>query len=230
MYGRVWDLYMKIWLPGMSENDALSTHSPRNIANPVILDLMNVAYLVVATTDTGMTGETVLARPDLSGGPAVSIFRRSSVMPRVCIVPGADVPPQGTTMLDAVCSMNPKSGCLVEDRPFQGGDAFRPLPFERQSPSDLTVRFNSEKGGVVVISQAWHPDWHATDHGRPVELRRVNYDFVGVCVGPGDHEIRVWYLPMDFYLGCWIAAAAWSAFAAAGAWITLRRRHPARAA
>jgi hypothetical protein len=132
-------------------------------------------------------------------------------------------------MLDAVSTINPKAGCLVEDRPFQGGDAFRSLPFDRKSPSDLTVRFKSEKGGVVLVSQAWHPDWRATDHGWPVEVRRVNYDFVGVCVGPGEHEIRVWYWPWDFYLGCYVAATAWTALAIGSAWAVWRMRRRARA-
>ena len=83
---------------------------------------------------------------------------------------------------------------------------------------------------MVVISQAWHPDWRATDHGQLVEVRRVNYDFVGVCVGPGDHEIRVWYWPWDFYLGCYVAALGWATLAAAGAWTIRKRRRLAKAA
>jgi hypothetical protein len=179
---------------------------------------MNVAYLAVAPWDTGSAGTKVMEFPGPGGGPPVKVYRRDSALPRVCIVPGAETPPRGTDVLDALCSMNPRAGCLVEDRPFQGGEAFRPLAFERRSPSDLTARFTSEKGGVVVISQAWHPDWRATDHGKPVEIRRVNFDFVGVCVNPGDHEIRVWYWPWDFYFGCAVAAAAWTAFAFAGGW------------
>jgi uncharacterized membrane protein YfhO len=88
----------------------------------------------------------------------------------------------------------------------------------------MILKFTSEKGGVVAISQAWHPDWFATDNGRSIEVRRINYGFVGVFVGPGDHELRVWYRPWDFYLGCAIAASAWTTFGAITAWRFRKRR------
>jgi hypothetical protein len=227
--GRYFDLYKAIWKSDASQTIPLQEHSPREIAHPALLDLMNVAYLAVGQNEPGMEGDAATEITAYDNGPAIKVFRRDSALPRVCIVPDAVLPAPGESMLDAVSAMDPKAGCLVVDRPFQGGDAFRPLPYERHSPSDLTVRFTSEKGGVVLISQAWHPDWQATDHGGPIEVRRVNYDFVGLCVGPGDHEIRVWYRPWDFYLGCCVAAAAWAVLALAGARAAWRWRRPAAA-
>jgi hypothetical protein len=224
--GRFLDLYQKIWKSDTSDSTTLMNHPLSDVACPIILDLLNVVYVAGAAARPLRPGEPGVQLPD-GEGPQVRIFRRPSALPRVCMVPGADVPPAGVPLLDALCSMDPRAGCLVEDRPFHGGDAFRFLPYDRGSSSDLTLDFNSEKGGVVVISQAWHPDWRATDHGKPVELRRVNYDFVGVCVGPGNHELRVWYRPWDFYLGCAVAAAAWTALAGGGAWSLWKRRRPA---
>ncbi len=228
IYGRYYDLYRTIWKWDESETALLKEHVPQDVVHPVILDLMNVAYFAVAPSDPGVEGleEVEIPKPD-GQGTFAKLYRRDSALPRVCIVPGADVPAPGVSMLDALCAMDPRAGCLVEDRPFSGGEAFRSLPFQRESASDLMVRFKSGKGGVLLISQAWHPDFRATDHGQPVEVRRVNYDFVGVCVGPGDHEVRVWYWPWDFYLGCYVAAAAWTMLAVAGVWAVRRRRRPA---
>ena len=226
--GRFLDLYKAIWKLDDFDSTTLMNHPPTDIVHPVILDLLNVNYLAVAVSKPLLPGEQGVQLPDCSG-PEIRIFRRPTALPRVYLVPGANVPPAGVSLLDALCAMNPTAGCLVEDHPFQGGDAFKFLPYDRSSASDLTLNFTSEKGGVAVISQAWHPDWRATDHGLPVEVRRVNYDFVGVCVGPGEHEIRVWYRPWDFYLGCAIAAAAWSILAGAGAWTLWRRRRLAGA-
>ena len=231
VYGRYLDLYKAAWKADMSDSTQLQGHLLGDIAHPVILDLMNVTYFIEHTTDPAVEGLAAVEILAWAEGPSIAkVYRRDSALPRVCIVPGAALPAPGISLLDAVCAMDPKAGCLVEDRPFSGGDAFRPLPFTRESASDLTVRFKSEKGGVVLISQAWHPDWRATDHGQPVEVRRVNYDFVGVCAGPGDHEIRVWYRPWDFYLGCGIAAAAWAVLAVAAAWAVRRRRRLASGA
>ncbi len=225
IYGRHLDLYKAVWKSDRSTSTLLRDHIPREIEHPVLLDLMNVVYLVAGPNDRGLAGVKATELAGGEGALPARVYRRDSALPRVCIVPGAALPPEGVSMLDAVCDLDPRAGCLVDDRPFQGGDAFHPLSFERRSPGDLTVRFNSAQGGVVLVSQAWHPDWRATDHGRPVEVRRVNYNFVGVCVSPGAHEIRVWYWPWDFYLGCCIAAAAWVLFAVLGArtgWSKLR--------
>jgi hypothetical protein len=219
--GRYFDLYRAIWQSDYSQNVVLQAHFVSDVAHPVLLDLMNVDYTVIAPDEPVPETATLV---DLPEEPRARVYRRNSALPRVCLVPKADVPPQGATMLDAMCTMDARAGCFVDDRPFSGGDAFRSLVYERRSPGDLTVRFNSEKGGVVLISQAWHPDFRATDHGQPVEVRRVNYDFVGVCVGPGEHELRVWYWPWDFYLGCYIAAVAWTVLAIVGVWRLLRRR------
>ena len=227
IYGRYLDLYKAIWTSDDSQNTNLQEHTARETAHPVILDLMNVAYRVAAPAEPKLEGEKTVEIP---GSANANVYRRDTALPRVCIVPGAEVPAQGTALLDALCSMDPRAGCLVEDRPFHGGDAFKPLMPERKSPSDVTLQFKSEKGGVVVISQAWHPDWRATDHGLPVEVRRVNYGFVGICVNPGDHAIRVWYWPWDFYLGCYVAATAWASLAIAGAWAVWRKTRPAKAA
>ncbi len=226
IYSRYIELYKAIWKADNSITTKLEDHFVSDVARPVILDLMNVNYLIAAPSEPAPVGTTAVPIP---GEPRAKVYRRNSALPRVCIVPGAAMPPPGVSLLDAVCAMDPRAGCLVEDRSFSGGDAFRPLPFERKSTSDLTVRFTSEKGGVVLLSQAWHPDFRATDHGQPVEVRRVNYDFVGVCVGPGEHELRVWYWPWDFYLGCYIALAGWATLGALGAWAAWKRSRPAQA-
>jgi len=231
IYGRYYDLYRAIWESDTSTTSYLKEHSAHEVAHPVILDLMNAVYSVLPAEDPGLAGEKATEIRAADGGPPLAkVYRRESALPRVCIVPDASLPPPGTPVLEALCSMDPRAGCFVENRPFQGGEAFRALPFERHSAGDLTVRFKSEKGGVVLISQAWHPDWRAVDNGKEVEVRQVNYDFVGICLPPGDHNLRVWYLPMDFYLGCYIAAFSWMALALAGAWAMRRKRRSAKAA
>ena len=63
------------------------------------------------------------------------------------------------------------------------------------------MRGRRRSAAPAARGPAWHPDWCATDNGRPIQLRRVNHNFVGVPVEPGDHTLRIWYRPWDFYLG-----------------------------
>ncbi|HPO14249.1 MAG TPA: hypothetical protein PLI09_12465 [Candidatus Hydrogenedentes bacterium] len=67
--------------------------------------------------------------------------------------------------------------------PNEPGPAeFQELPITRYTPGDITLQCTTAKPGVAVLSQAWHPDWKITDNGHPLELRRVNYGFMGFAV------------------------------------------------
>ncbi len=216
IYTRTLELYQQIWRQDDSSIVELRTHSARDIACPVILDLMNVGYVVAYEADLGQDYELAYRTPDRESRKPRHVYRRKSTLPRAWLVPRAVIPPAGATVLDSLCTVNPREVCLTEDRPIEGSEPFRELAIERRSPSDLRLEFDTSASGMMVLSQAWHPDWRATDNGTPVEVRRVNHNFVGIPLGPGEHRIRVWYFPWDFYLGCPISAAVWIVVVAGG--------------
>ena len=223
VYGRFLDLYRQIWRSDRSTSTLLTEHKARDVRHSILLDLMNVEYIVLGPGDR-IPGTKNAVKVPLEGDSLPgTLYRRTTAMPRACIVPGAHPPEPGEPPLKALCAIDPKTECLTEGPSHTGGDAFRPLDIEYASPGDLTLRFKSERGGVVLLSQAWHPDWRATDNGHAATLHRVNYNFAGVFVDPGNHVLRVWYFPWDFYAGCAVAAAAWTLLAAGGLW-SLRAR------
>lgn len=61
-------------------------------------------------------------------------------------------------------------------------------------PNHLVYEANSDKGGVIVFSEIYYPEWTATVDGTPVELGRANYILRALQVKPGKHEIV-----LDFY-------------------------------
>lgn len=205
VYGHHLDLYKRIWRRDESDIVELHMHSPREIACPVILDLMNVRYLISVERDLGPGYEEVYRTPPDELEHVRYVYRRESTLPRAFLVARAEIPSEESTVVDALCFTDPREVCLVTDRPFVGSAQFRELPIDRRSPSDVTLRFSTKEKGVVVISQSWHPDWRATDNGAPVEVRRVNHAQVGIPLDPGEHELRVWYHPWDFYLGCTVS-------------------------
>ena len=213
VYAHQLDVHNRIWRHGVSSVVELIVQSPREVACPVLLDLMNVRYLVSVEQELGPEYSEVYRTPPRELRHVRYVYRRDSALPRAFLVAQAVVPPEGITVLEELCSIDPREMCLVEERPFAGTAAFQTLAVQRRSPSDLTIRFATEGSGVAVISQSWHPDWRATDNGNPVEVRRVNHAQVGIPLEPGDHELRVWYYPWDFYLGCVISALAWGGVA-----------------
>ena len=62
-------------------------------------------------------------------------------------------------------------------------------------PNHLTYTAESAKGGVVVFSEIYYPDWTATVDGQPAELGRVNYILRAIQLQPGKHEVVLDFHP-----------------------------------
>lgn len=207
---RYLELFERIWLERQRDlGGVLKIRTVQDVVCPTILDVLNARYLVTMKKLDAPDCTLVLwVNADGVILPRY-VYRRDNALPRACLVARAVTPAPGPSVLDAICSANPREVCLVEDRPFDGTAAYQELPIERHSFSDITLRFSTADRGVVVISQSWHPDWRATDHGKPIEVRRVNHCLVGIPVAAGAHEIRIWYRPWDLYLGGVVSALTW---------------------
>ena len=65
------------------------------------------------------------------------------------------------------------------------------------APNRLTYRVESDKGGVLVFSEIFYPEWTATVDGQPVELGRVNYILRAINIKPGQHEVTLTFEPQS---------------------------------
>ena len=65
------------------------------------------------------------------------------------------------------------------------------------APNRLTYRVESDKGGVLVFSEIYYPEWTATVDGQPVELGRVNYILRAINIKPGQHEVMLTFEPQS---------------------------------
>jgi len=201
VYGHQLELYQRIWREDASSIIELERHRPGDIACPAILDLMNVKYIVTHDTLDGDRFQEVQQHPGNNGRPPVKTYRRVGYLPRAYVVAEAHVPPENSTVLDSLCDSPLQEYALVADTPHAGQATYQPLSAKEDRPGDVTFAFSSEKAGVVVLSESWHPDWRAYDGGNPLPVRRVNHGQLGVHIGPGTHQLRICYVPWDFYLG-----------------------------
>ena len=62
-------------------------------------------------------------------------------------------------------------------------------------PNRLTYDVNSGKGGVLVFSEIYYPEWTATVDGQPVELGRVDYLLRAIQIQPGKHQVELSFFP-----------------------------------
>ena len=65
------------------------------------------------------------------------------------------------------------------------------------APNRLTYHVESDKGGVLVFSEIYYPEWTATVDGQPVELGRVNYILRAINIKPGQHEVTLTFEPQS---------------------------------
>ena len=66
-----------------------------------------------------------------------------------------------------------------------------------------SVRLNVEAPGrqLLVLSDTYHSGWRAQVDGKPVEIRRVNGDFMGCVIEKGSHLVEFDFRPVALAWG-----------------------------
>ncbi len=76
------------------------------------------------------------------------------------------------------------------------------------APNHLQYDVKSAKGGVVVFSEIYYPDWTVTIDGQPAELGRVNYVLRALKVPAGAHKVEMSFNPKSIAQTNFVAYAA----------------------
>ncbi len=76
------------------------------------------------------------------------------------------------------------------------------------APNHLQYDVASAKGGVVVFSEIYYPDWTVTIDGQPAELGRVNYVLRALKVPAGQHKVEMSFNPKSIAQTNYVAYAA----------------------
>lgn len=76
-------------------------------------------------------------------------------------------------------------------------DAESVVQLTSYEPNRLTYHVSSAKGGVVVFSEIYYPDWQATIDGAPVDIARADYILRAMHVPSGSHTIEMWFEPQS---------------------------------
>jgi len=79
---------------------------------------------------------------------------------------------------------------------------------ERYSADRVMISGESERGGYLVLTDAWFPGWTARVDGRETRVERADHAFRAVKLGPGHHDVEFRYAPMSVRLGVALSALA----------------------
>jgi hypothetical protein len=92
---------------------------------------------------------------------------------------------------------------------FNPRPAHAPLAVTRivsAEPTSYRVRVSAPRWSLVVSSIPWWPGWKVVRNGSRVDPIRVNGAFLGFAVPPGENDVRVYYSPWTWWVGCSLAA------------------------
>jgi len=74
-----------------------------------------------------------------------------------------------------------------------------------EGPNIIRGSVESRGESFVVFSEHYIPGWHCKIDGKKVPIYRTNAVLMGIKVPPGNHEIRLYYLPKHFLWGAGIS-------------------------
>ena len=74
-----------------------------------------------------------------------------------------------------------------------------------ERPGRLHIRCNCSSPQLLVVSEGFHPGWQATVDDRREQVLRVNGDFMGCLVGPGQQDVVLDFRPRSLRHG-WIVS------------------------
>lgn len=72
--------------------------------------------------------------------------------------------------------------------------------------TSITLSADNLSDATLVLSDSWHPNWHARVDGKSVPVFPVNIAFRGISLPAGHHKIEFAYRPKSLTPGLWLTA------------------------
>ncbi|MDT8435305.1 MAG: hypothetical protein RRA92_00995 [Gemmatimonadota bacterium] len=170
--------------------------SYRNLGDPGLWPLFDLRFVV---TDGPV--ESPLLEP-VSAGPRGVLHEVAGDGPHAWFPAAVRATRDTAAALQAVLrAERPADAVVVEtDRaPPAGRGAARVVRWE---PDAVDLEVEAETGGLLFVSEIWHPAWRAElEGGEELEVLRANVAFRAVVVPEGRHVVRFRYAPDEFRLG-----------------------------
>lgn len=93
-------------------------------------------------------------------------------------------------------------------------------------PNEIRLRVRASRPAVLVATETYWHDWRATVDGEPARLVRADGVFRAIAVAAGVHEVRMFIVPEQLYLGAAVSGVGLLLTAFCLLWPGARRRVP----
>ena len=177
------------------------------LGNPLVMQLMNVKYIVANRPDS------LLAPHLVYDGPDMKVYRNPTAAPRAFFVNRAEVA-QPVDILHKMSgfAFDPKDVAFFLEDPKLAVDppqASASVEYTHLGIQDLSVNVTATGNNLLFLSEAWYPKgWKAFIDGAEVPIHRLDYLFRGVVVPKGTHKLEMRFEPSSFSVGKNLSLAA----------------------
>jgi hypothetical protein len=203
--------------------NAATFQAPR----PEVLAMFAVRWVIAPAGEPPPVGATEVAAEGGYRLHRLNSFRpRASVVFRWRRVPSAQA-------LNAVLrgDSDPRFEAIVESDPMVDGMVLSAravgrgsATYDEVNSNHVKVRMTSTAPGLLIVRNAFDPNWHATVDGREAEVMRADYLMQAVAFLPGDHTIELTYRDDPIGYGLAVSAVAWAALASFIGWLVFGER------
>lgn len=175
---------------------------------PLAFQLLDVRYIIHRISD----GRNVWAFPfwqypegdmkSIYKDGQYEIFEYTKTFPRAYLASSYVLKTDKEEIIDALFTLDMRNTLVLETSPGitpQEGEGS--VAITSYLPGTIILRAETSVPKLLFVSEAYDPGWEARIDGKKTEVYRADYDFLGVAVPEGSHEVVLRYAPKSFQWG-----------------------------
>jgi len=133
------------------------------------------------------------------------VFENLEAYPRAFLVYNYKVEKEPQKIIDLMWGEDLRKTVILEEDPFQKSFEIPKVPprvdIINYLPNKIEIKVNTEKAGLLFLSDNYYPGWKAKIDGKLTKIYRANYAFRTIEVPAGDHKVDFIYQPKSFKIG-----------------------------
>ncbi|MCP4251341.1 MAG: YfhO family protein [bacterium] len=161
----------------------------------------------------------------------VAVYEHPAPQPRAFVARAVEVADEETAVRRLVDSAFALTDAAMVDEPLPptfdvqmvGDTSADQAAIVLYDPDRVELEVDTTSGGVLVLSDNWHPGWKAYVNDQPVPVVRANCVMRALPVGPGRQRVVMVFRPVSFTIGASVSGAAWLLTAGIVVWPWRRR-------
>jgi hypothetical protein len=194
--------------------DTLAGASQENLANPNIMRITNVKYVVTAEK---VEHPLLVLERDFG---KVFVYRNAGFLPRAFLVHSAVVASGDSAALNIIrnAAFDPSTTIvLASGEPISGEAAGEEgVRIETYVPDKVRLRATVTSPAYLYFSENYLPYWKAYVDGKQVPLVRSNVAMRAVYLEPGEHTVEMKFFSKWYRAGAYICLVACAVVVASG--------------